>query len=89
MSGAGNSQQAGLQRPKPRSVHELSSKEVKEIQRLRKIAQHTSADTKQKFALSDQEVMVLCKYMSGGVLDEDELMFLLPLVESIKKQIQK
>ena len=69
-------------------ARELSSKEVAEIKRLKKIAQHTSNETKRRYGLSEDDVMILCKYMSGNLLDNQELDCLLPLVTNIRNQIQ-
>ncbi|CAD7959521.1 unnamed protein product [Amoebophrya sp. A25] len=81
-NGNGNGNGRGL--PK-----EISGKERKEIERLRTIAKSTSEETKRKYGLSDEDVMVLCKYMQGALLDLGDLEMLLPLVFSIKQHIQQ
>ncbi|CAD7938821.1 unnamed protein product [Amoebophrya sp. A120] len=68
---------------------EISAKEKKEIERLRTIAKGTSEDSKRKYGLSDEDIMVLCKYKQGALLDLGDLEMLLPLVFSIKQQIQR
>mmetsp|Transcript_22579 Transcript_22579/g.57156 ORF Transcript_22579/g.57156 Transcript_22579/m.57156 type:complete len:206 (+) Transcript_22579:304-921(+) len=68
---------------------EISAKEAKEIDRLRTVAKGTSDDTKRKYGLNDEDIVVLCKYKQGALLDLDDLEMLLPLVFSMKQQIQQ
>ena len=62
----------------------LSAARLDEIKRLKKIAGQTSFETRKKHNLSEEDVMVLCKYLEGDILDDNELERLLPLVSAIK-----
>ena len=44
----------------------MNSKHAKELLRLKRIAKDTSIETCKRFGLSEEDVMVLCKYLTGS-----------------------
>jgi hypothetical protein len=58
----------------------LGQKRMEELSTLRRVASNTSTDTRKKYGLSEEDVMILCKYRKGDLLDDAELKTLLPMV---------
>ena len=66
-----------------------SQRKVVELERLRRIARQTSIATREKYGLEEEDVVVLCRYMKGDILDSEELVTLLPVVQAIQVQIKR